>query len=151
MFRHIVTSIEIKRSKMKLKENLLDYASKSLNGNKENEKELLIKDAIFIRDKGCLTKIKFSNIIYLKGDGNYTTLITRDKSFSLRNILKEFEELLPDNLFLRVHKSYIVNLNEVITISPKEVTVSTEKVPVGRTYYQTLINGIQKLGSNGID
>ena len=140
-----------KWAKMKLKENLLDYASKPLNGIKENEKKLLIKDAIFIRDKGCLTKIKFSNILYLKGDGNYTTLITRDKSFSLRNILKEFEELLPDNLFLRIHKSFIVNINEINTISPKEVTVSTEKVPVGRTYYQNLINGIQKLGSNGID
>jgi DNA-binding LytR/AlgR family response regulator len=151
LFPPIVNSLKLKRAKMKLKENLLDYASKSLNGIKESEKELLIKDAIFIRDKGCLTKIKFSNILYFKGDGNYTTLITRDKSFSLRNILKEFEELLPDNLFLRIHKSFIVNLNEINTISPKEVTVATEKVPVGRTYYQTLINGIQKLGSNGID
>ncbi|SEJ78395.1 LytTr DNA-binding domain-containing protein [Cyclobacterium xiamenense] len=114
-------------------------------------KEILIKDAIFIRDKGCLTKVAYTDIVYLKGDGNYTTLITREKSYSLRNILKEFEEMLPTRQFLRIHKSYIVNLNDIKTISPKEVTVLSEKVPVGRTYYQTLINGIQKLGSNGFD
>lgn len=138
---------------MKIKEKLEVYTSNG-NGSKEikaNTKELLIKDAIFIRDKGCLTKIKFSNILYLKGDGNYTTLVTQKKVYSLRNILKEFEEILPQDLFLRIHKSFIVNLQEIITISPKEILMGEDKVPVGRTYYQTLIGGIQKLGSNGFD
>lgn len=138
---------------MKIKEKLEVYTSNG-NGSKESSvktKELLIKDAIFIRDKGCLTKVKFSNIIYLKGDGNYTTLVTSKKTFSLRNILKEFEEILPQDLFLRIHKSFIVNLQEVVTISPKEISMGEDKVPVGRTYYQSLINGIQKLGSNGFE
>lgn len=138
---------------MKIKEKLEVYTSNG-NGSKESAiktKELLIKDAIFIRDKGCLTKVKFSDIIYLKGDGNYTTLVTSKKTFSLRNILKEFEEILPQELFLRIHKSFIVNLQEIVTISPKEISMGEDKVPVGRTYYQGLINGIQKLGSNGFE
>lgn len=135
---------------MKIKERISKNGL-STNGKMTGLKELLIKDAIFIRDKGCLSKVKFMDIIYLKGDGNYTTLVTRKKSYSLRNILKEFEELLPHDLFIRIHKSYIINVNEINTISPKEVTVVEEKVPVGRTYYQKLINGIQKLGSNGLD
>ncbi|MFC4874541.1 LytR/AlgR family response regulator transcription factor [Negadavirga shengliensis] len=134
-----------------MKDNLQEYSTKAVNGTIDSNRELLIKDAIFIRDKGCLTKIKFAEIHYLKGDGNYTTLVTGTKSFSLRNILKEFEEVLPDHLFIRIHKSYIVNLNEINTISPKEVTVVNDKVPVGRTYYQNLINGVQKLGSSGLD
>ncbi|WP_375586446.1 LytR/AlgR family response regulator transcription factor [Cyclobacterium xiamenense] len=139
---------------MGLKENVQEMMEDVVNETADmalDTKEILIKDAIFIRDKGCLTKVAYSDIVYLKGDGNYTTLITKEKSFSLRNILKEFEEMLPTRLFLRIHKSYIVNLNDIKTISPKEVTVLKDKVPVGRTYYQTLINGIQKLGSNGFD
>lgn len=139
---------------MGLKENIQEIADTAVNGVAETydgSKEILIKDAIFIRDKGCLTKIAYADIVYLKGDGNYTTLVTKEKSFSLRNILKEFEEILPTVLFLRIHKSFIVNLEEIRTISPKEVTVRNEKVPVGRTYYQTLISGVQKLGSNGFD
>jgi DNA-binding LytR/AlgR family response regulator len=136
---------------MKIKDKIASNGSNSTNGTLTNTKELLIKDAIFIRDKGCLTKVRFLDIMYLKGDGNYTTLVTKSKSYSLRNILKEFEELLPGDLFIRIHKSYIINVNEINTISPKEVMVSDDKVPVGRTYYQNLINGIQKLGSNGLD
>lgn len=138
---------------MKVTEKVNGYRSNG-NGNKDihvKTKDLLIKDAIFIRDKGCLTKVKFSNILYLKGDGNYTTLVTHKKVYSLRNILKEFEEILPDDSFLRIHKSYIVNLEEICTISPKEILMGEDKVPVGRTYYQTLLGGIQKLGSNGFE
>ncbi|WP_209328823.1 LytR/AlgR family response regulator transcription factor [Lunatimonas salinarum] len=132
---------------MKINETLKVIATNGTNGMHLNTKDLLIKNAIFIRDKGCLTKVAYPDIVYLKGDGNYTTLVTAKKTYSLRNILKEFEEILPEELFIRIHKSYIVNLEQIATISPKELCVANEKVPVGRTYYQALINGIQKLGS----
>lgn len=109
--------------------------------------DLLIKDALFVRDKGCLKKIRFNDILWLKGDGNYTTLVTRERVYSLRNILKEFEAILPPEEFVRIHKSYVVNVDEINTISPKEVTVESQKVPVGRTYYHRLIQGINKLGA----
>ncbi|WP_215223773.1 LytR/AlgR family response regulator transcription factor [Echinicola shivajiensis] len=118
-----------------------------LEKNHSDHDELLIKDALFVRDKGCLRRVKFKNILWLKGDGNYTTLVTKDKVYSLRNILKEFEALLPEDEFVRIHKSYLVRLDKITTISPKEVTIETENVPVGRTYYQKLIHGINKLGS----
>lgn len=133
---------------MDVKDKLLGYSSNSVNGTVGPTNDLLIKDAFFVRVKGSLKKILFSNIIFLKGDGNYTHLVTKNKSFSLRNILKEFEEILPENKFLRIHKSFIVNLDEINTISPKELTVADQKVPVGRTYYQALINGILKLGGS---
>jgi len=122
----------------------------SNNANKSNE-TLLIKDALFVRDKGSLARVRFADILWLKGDGNYTTLVTRNKVYSLRNILKEFESVLPEEDFIRIHKSYIVRVDEINTISPKEVTIVDEKVPVGRTYYQKLINGIYKLGSGGYE
>jgi DNA-binding LytR/AlgR family response regulator len=103
---------------------------------------LLIKDALFIRSKGNLVKVKTQDILWLKGDGNYTTLVTREKVYSLRNILKDFEEVLPKDQFFRIHKSYIVRLDEILSINPREVLVAKDHVPVGRTYYQNLINGI---------
>jgi DNA-binding LytR/AlgR family response regulator len=134
--------------------DLINRYKNTGNGNSivENalkNKDLLIKDALFVRDKGSLAKVKFSDILWLKGDGNYTTLVTRSKVYSLRNILKEFETVLPEEDFIRIHKSYIVRVDEINTISPKEVTIVDEKVPVGRTYYQKLINGINKLGTGG--
>ncbi|MFD2200708.1 LytR/AlgR family response regulator transcription factor [Shivajiella indica] len=135
-----------------MKEVLNVYATKSNGNNNGNgvlnsENKLLIKDAIFIRNKGNLVKVKFKDIFWLKGDGNYTTLVTRSHVFSLRNILKEFETVLPEDDFLRIHKSYIVRINEINTINPREVTVGKDVIPVGRTYFQNLINGINKLGT----
>jgi DNA-binding LytR/AlgR family response regulator len=101
----------------------------------------------FIRNKGNLVKVKFKDIFWLKGDGNYTTVVTKDNVFSLRNILKEFETVLPEDDFLRIHKSYIIRIDEINTINPREVTVGKDHIPVGRTYFQNLMNGINKLGS----
>jgi DNA-binding LytR/AlgR family response regulator len=108
-----------------------------------------VKDAVFVRHEGSLVKVKFDDILWLKGDGNYTTLITKKAVFSVRNILKDFESVLPTNLFLRIHKSYIVQVSEILSITTKEVMVGTDLVPVGRTFYHQLLSGIRKIGSLG--
>lgn len=139
-----------------MKEVLKAYNGKSNgnsngNGTLEQQPKLLIKDALFVRYKGNLVKVKFTDIIWMKGDGNYTTLVTKDNVYSLRNILKEFETVLPEDDFIRIHKSYIVRLDQINTINPREVTVGKDTVPVGRTYFQNLLNGINKLGSGNGD
>jgi DNA-binding LytR/AlgR family response regulator len=129
---------------------------KKTNGNGKNEKKnlfqdpkLLVKDAVFVRHEGSLVKVKFDDILWLKGDGNYTTLITKNTVFSVRNILKDFESVLPTNQFLRIHKSYIVQVSEILSINTKEVMVGKDLVPVGRTFYHQLLSGIRKIGSLG--
>ncbi|ERM81442.1 transcriptional regulator [Rhodonellum psychrophilum GCM71 = DSM 17998] len=139
-----------------MKEVLKDFETKSNAGTEnldtiETQSNILIKNALFIRNKGNLVKVKFEDILWMKGDGNYTTLVTRTNVFSLRNILKEFEAVLPDQDFIRIHKSYLVRIDEINTINPRELKVCNDLVPVGRTYYQNLINGINKLGSGNLD
>ncbi|GAB3702820.1 hypothetical protein GCM10027592_32610 [Spirosoma flavus] len=65
--------------------------------------------------------ISVDDILYLQGEGNYTFLYTRDrKRYLVSKTLKEFEKLLNATLFLRIHKSYIVNLGYVMQhICPK--------------------------------
>jgi DNA-binding LytR/AlgR family response regulator len=121
------------------------------NGLIEEQKPLLIHNGLFIRHKGNLIKIKWSDILWLKGDGNYTTMVTRHQVYSLRNILKEFESILPEKEFFRIHKSYIVRLDEINSINPREIVVGSDTVPVGRSYFQELLQGIKKLGTNGAE
>ncbi|WP_026946677.1 LytTR family DNA-binding domain-containing protein [Algoriphagus marincola] len=134
---------------------LLENIKRNGNGNSngqgeaslEKEKPLLIKGALFVRQEGTLVKVKYEDILWLKGDGNYTTLVTRNFVISVRNILKDFEDALPKDQFMRVHKSYMVRLDEISVISTREVKIEEDMVPVGRTYYQRLIDGIQRLSS----
>ncbi|MEY3648714.1 MAG: hypothetical protein RLZ13_1599 [Bacteroidota bacterium] len=129
---------------------------KKTNGNgkvdKKNgfhDQKLLVKDAVFVRHEGSLVKVRFEDILWLKGDGNYTTLITKKAVFSVRNILKDFESVLPESQFIRIHKSYIVQASEILSITTKEVKVGNDLVPVGRTFYHQLLSGIRKIGSIG--
>jgi DNA-binding LytR/AlgR family response regulator len=129
----------------------LNRTNENGNGNAELEVQqdgkILIPDAIFVRFEGNLVKVKYDDILWLKGDGNYTTLVARHSVFSVRNILKDFETALPADRFMRIHKSYIVQISEINTINTREIKVASDLVPVGRTYYHDLVNGIQKLGS----
>jgi DNA-binding LytR/AlgR family response regulator len=133
---------------------LLEEVQISRNGNGQATMEanpvekLIIKDAIFVRFEGNLVKVKYDDILWLKGDGNYTTLVARHSVFSVRNILKDFETALPADRFMRIHKSYIVQVSEINAINTREIKVATDLVPVGRTYYHDLVNGIQKLGNH---
>jgi DNA-binding LytR/AlgR family response regulator len=129
---------------------------KKTNGNGKvdtknlfHDQKLLVKDAVFVRHEGSLVKVRFEDILWLKGDGNYTTLITKKAVFSVRNILKDFESVLPESQFIRIHKSYIVQASEILSITTKEVKVGNDLVPVGRTFYHQLLSGIRKIGSIG--
>jgi DNA-binding LytR/AlgR family response regulator len=135
-------------SKVNSSSNVLQKSQVSEVKKVENS-ELLIKDAIFVRYAGSLVKVKFTDILWLKADGNYTTLVSRKAVFSVRNILKNFEDELPAGDFMRIHKSYLVRIDEIESINTKDLKVAGDLVPVGRTYYQALINGIQKLGMSG--
>lgn len=120
-----------------------------LKVSETDNEELLIKDAVFVRHEGSLVKLKHVDILWLKGDGNYTTIVARHSVFSVRNLLKDFEDVLPADQFIRIHKSYIVRIDEINLINTKELKVATDLVPVGRTYYHSLVNRIQKLSPSG--
>ncbi len=130
--------------------NTSNDSRNSLQDDSEMSVEgLLIKDALFVRHDGSLVKLKHVDILWLKGDGNYTTIVSRNSVFSVRNLLKAFEDVLPSDQFIRIHKSYIIRLDEINSINTKEIKVDKDLVPVGRTYYHGLVDRIQKLGPSG--
>lgn len=121
----------------------------SLDFDSQRSEDLLIKDALFVRHDGSLVKLKHIDILWLKGDGNYTTIVARNSVFSVRNLLKDFEDVLPSDQYIRIHKSYIARIDEINTINTREIKVGKDLVPVGRTYYHNLVDRIQKLSPSG--
>ncbi|MBN9383960.1 MAG: response regulator transcription factor [Chitinophagaceae bacterium] len=69
---------------------------------------------IAVPSQDCLQYIGIDDIIYLEADGNYTFLYLRDgQKLTVSKTLKDFEDLLPANLFIRIHHSCIINKNQV--------------------------------------
>lgn len=97
------------------------------------------KGSLKVMDKGYLVPIPFSEILYLKADGLYTKIYTKVKSYLVRNILKGFEEKLPEDQFFRVHKSYLINVEHVTSFNAKKINLGETPVPIRRGLYKELI------------
>lgn len=97
------------------------------------------KGSLKIMDKGYLVPVPFSEIVYLKADGLYTKVFTKAKSYLVRDILKSFEEKLQAKQFIRVHKSYLVNIAFIASFNAKKINVGDTSIPIRRGLYKELM------------
>ena len=97
------------------------------------------KGSLKIMDKGYLVPVPYTEIVYLKADGLYTKVFTKAKSYLVRDILKGFEEKLPADKFLRVHKSFLVNMDYIASFNAKKINLGETNVPIRRGLYRELM------------
>jgi DNA-binding LytR/AlgR family response regulator len=95
--------------------------------------------SIFLNVDKTLHKIILNDILYLESDRNYLTIVTKTKRLSYIDSLKSWKEKLPSNQFIQVHKSYIINSKSVDKISGNEVYLNANRIPIGRTFKQDLL------------
>lgn len=88
---------------------------------------------IFVKSNLKKRKIYIKDIKWIEALGDYVKLITNSKSFVILSTMKAFENELPNGLFLRIHKSYIVNLKKVERYDSKHVEIEKMKLPLSRT------------------
>ena len=120
------------------------------NFSKENDKsakkvdinEFVLNDSLFVRTNGMLVKLKLSEITYLEADANYTNVYTQNKKFVIRAILKELEQKLDERFFVRIHKSYMINLSAIEALESHAVHISGKEIPISRNQYSWLINKV---------
>ncbi len=97
------------------------------------------KGSLKIMDKGYLVPVPFTEVVYLKADGLYTKVYTKAKSYLVRDILKSFEDKLPVEQFIRVHKSYLVNLAYIGSFNAKKINLGETSIPIRRGLYKELM------------
>jgi len=97
------------------------------------------KEYIFVRSNSVLTKIKLDDIIYIQALGDYVSIFTPDKRYTVHCTLKNMEERLSLNKFYRLHRSYLVALNHVDTVEDTTVYVGKHHLPVGEQFKKELL------------
>ncbi len=90
------------------------------------------EDYIFIKADNRLVKIFYKNILYVEALQNYVCIHTPDKKYITYLTFKSIEENLPHELFLKVHKSYIVQLAKVEAVDGNELQIAQFKIPISR-------------------
>lgn len=91
-------------------------------------------DYFFVKTEFHLEKVKFSDILFIEGMGDYLLIqTTAGRIMTLQNF-KKIEEVLPLGLFQRVHKSYIVALDKIQKIERNRIYINQKIIPISDTY-----------------
>lgn len=93
-------------------------------------------EAIYVKDSGLTRKIMLSDITVIKGLAEYVQIYQRSTGRAVTTLmsLRSLEETLPADKFMRIHRSYIVNLDAVDGIGHNKVVIGTEELPVSESY-----------------
>lgn len=106
------------------------------------EEIILINDGFFIRHKNKFIKILLRELMYVEANDNYVNLFTADTHFTLKTTLLKLQEVLP-HYFLRIQKSYIVNLQHLKSFDAEEVVVNNKTLPIGKSYNEALFTKLK--------
>ncbi|SDS06812.1 two component transcriptional regulator, LytTR family [Polaribacter sp. KT25b] len=92
-----------------------------------------------------LIKIDLPSIYLVEAKGDYIHIKTDDKKYVVHSTLKKIEEKLPDSLFLKIHRSYIINIKKIIDIEDNSVLIKKEVIPVSRSKRPELMKRLDLL------
>lgn len=91
-------------------------------------------ERFFIKGDKKYHQVASDEILYIEADGNYTKIFLIDEMIVSHEKISNFEALLPQDSFLRVHKSFIVALDKIKFIEGNRIQVETYIIPIGETY-----------------
>ena len=144
---HAVTSFELDAVDYLLKPFSLARFIKGCNKafelyNFRNSSEAT--DHLFIKTGYEQVKILFEEILYLEATGNYVTFVLKDRNVLSRSTFIEAINLLPQDRFVRVHRSFLVALNKLDKVERMQVTIGSKIIPVSEAFQQNLFELLKK-------
>ena len=92
-----------------------------------------------------LIKIDISSINIIEAKGDYILIKTEGKNYTVHSTLKKIEEKLPQSLFLKVHRTYIINIKKIIDIEDNSVLIGKDVIPVSRSNKPELMKRLNML------
>ncbi|MEJ0032507.1 MAG: LytTR family DNA-binding domain-containing protein [Bacteroidota bacterium] len=130
---YLLKPVQFERFEMAIR-RATDFIQMSRPENAFDMHEILIKSGT----KKIL--VDYRTIIYAQGLKDYTILHTTDKKYVVKGSVKAFEEYLPSDYFLRVHKSFIVARNQLKLVYRNKIELENVSIPIGRSYKDAVEN-----------
>jgi len=114
------------------------YSHKEVSNKGDNQ--------IFIKKGSSLVKLKIKDIIFIEALENYITLNTTDGKYLIHFTMKGIENQLPSSLFIRIHRSFIINKSLIHAIHENSLDITIgntiKSLPVGKSFREDLMNDI---------
>jgi DNA-binding LytR/AlgR family response regulator len=100
---------------------------------------------LFVNIDRRLIKIEMDKIYLIEAKGDYILIKTLGKNYTVHTTLKKIEEKLPDHTFLKVHRSYIINMTKIVDIEDSSILIEKDVIPVSRSKRPILMERLNLL------
>jgi len=104
-----------------------------------------INKVFYINVDRLLIKIEIDSIYVIEASGDYIIIKTEEENYVVHSTLRKINNKLPDNMFIQVHRSFIINIKQIIDIQDNTVLVHKEIVPISRSKRSILIKRLDFL------
>ncbi len=104
-----------------------------------------IGNDLYVNIDRRLVKINIPDICLIEAKGDYIKIKAEDKNYVVHSTLKKIEEKLPSHLFLKVHRSYIINTTKIVDIEDNSVLIKQDVIPVSRANRKELMQRLNLL------
>ncbi len=119
--------------------------NKNVETNLEKNNSLVTANDFYVNIDRRLIKIDLASIYLIEAKGDYIHINTEDKKYIVHSTLKKIEEKLPDSLFLKIHRSYIINIKKIIDIEDNSVLIKKNVIPISRSKRPELMKRLDLL------
>jgi DNA-binding LytR/AlgR family response regulator len=103
-----------------------------------------VNDHFFIKCDNQIEKVFYQDLLYAEAMLNYVMLYTSSRKMMVYITIKSLEEQLPADIFIKVHKSFIVNINKIKSIQGNILDIGNEKIAISQNLREKVINEIVK-------
>ena len=111
-----------------------------------DKKKAGASQGIFVKVDSTLVKLNTNEIEWIQAYGDYVNVNTSDnKQYTIHSTLKSVESKLPDSKFLRVHRSYIINIERIVVIEDDLISLGKKLIPIGKNYKALLMKRLKLL------
>lgn len=107
--------------------------------NLQNPEKQFIQDSILIKVEYKTVRLKFDHILYIEGCKDYVKIFTPEGMMLTRLNLKNIQGQLPDDQFMRVHRSYIVSFSKITQFQKNEIHLANKSIPIGESYKEEVL------------
>ncbi|WP_405567326.1 LytR/AlgR family response regulator transcription factor [Polaribacter sp. Asnod6-C07] len=140
---YLLKPIELARFTKAIKkaENKRIPLIKKSSGTQEKD----VSNDFYVNINRRLIKIDLSSIYLVEAKGDYIQIKTDDKNYIVHSTLKKIEEKLPESLFLKIHRSYVINIKKIIDIEDNSVLIKKDVIPISRSKRPELMKRLDLL------
>ncbi len=118
------------------------------NLSKQEDEQAAIKGGyIFIKEATRLLRVELDDIFYVMGLKNYVSILTRTQRIVSLQTMKQMEALLPSNRFIRVHRSYFVAMDKIISVEKQQIFVKDKVIPIGNLYTEMFMKKLSRISN----